>query len=145
MKKAIIESGIESVNFFSLDKNIFPEGKNHVSLESFSKFEINIYFAKYENGLFSTDSNNIETVILNNDQSKKIEIDLSILLADSKKILVKFEFFNFNAICLFASYCLGKKPLKVNLSEGKPERITAFISAEGPGSTVKERFSLIHF
>lgn len=75
LKKAIIESGIESVNFFSLDKNIFPEGKNHISLESFSKFEINIYFAKYENGLFSIDSNNIETVILNNDQSKKIEID----------------------------------------------------------------------
>ncbi len=47
------------------------------------------------------------------------------------------------AIFLFASCCFGKNPLKENLSEGKPERITAFMSAEAPGRTVKERLSLM--
>ena len=41
------------------------------------------------------------------------------------------------AIFLFASYCLGKNPLNRNLSDGKPERIIAFITDEVPETTVK--------
>lgn len=75
LKKAILESGIDTVTFFSLDKNIFPEGETNITLESFSKFELDVHLAKYEGGSFSVNSNKIETVILNNDQSKQIEID----------------------------------------------------------------------
>ena len=69
---------------------------------------------------------------------------LLILFPDSKKIFVTSQFCNFIAIFLFASCCFGKNPLKENLSDGKPERINALITADGPGRTVKEMPSLIH-
>ena len=76
--------------------------------------------------------------------SAKIEIVLLILFADSKKIFVVSEFCIFIAMFLFASDFFGKNPLNENLSAGKPERITALITADGPGRTVKAIFSLMH-
>ena len=86
----------------------------------------------------------IAILVFGSSTSENISIVLKTLFADSKKIFVILLFLRPIAIFLFASLFFGKNPLKENLSVGKPERMAAFITAEGPGSTVKEISSLIH-
>lgn len=76
--KLIRNAGFE-VAFISPNKNLFGEEKKKVDLISHSKFDVSISLTKIENGkIFSaTDNKEIDFVILNNDQSVKMDIDWS--------------------------------------------------------------------
>lgn len=73
LKKAIIESGIENCFFISLDQNLFLNGLT-LKLETASKFDIDIFLARIESNFCYVNDVKIENIILNNDQSKPIDI-----------------------------------------------------------------------
>ncbi len=76
LKKAIIESGVESCDFISLDGNIF-DGHSTIKLQSASKFDIEVHKAILDSGQIRIKSQNqdFDVIILNNDQSSPIELD----------------------------------------------------------------------
>ena len=73
--KIIRDSGLE-VSFISFDETIF-NGEEKLNLLSHSKFDIQIDKAQLSDGLIKTSDKNFDMIILNNDQSKLIEVDWS--------------------------------------------------------------------
>ncbi len=71
--KILRDAGLE-VSFISFDENIF-NGEERINLLSFSKFDLQIDKAKIVDGMIQTSSDKLDVVILNNDQSKPIELD----------------------------------------------------------------------
>tara|TARA_R110000868_G_scaffold86182_8_gene241741 strand:- start:5136 stop:6344 length:1209 start_codon:yes stop_codon:yes gene_type:complete len=62
-----------NVSFISFDETIF-DGKDSLNLISFSKFDVEIVKAKIVDGLIHGSSGPLDAVILNNDQSKPIDL-----------------------------------------------------------------------
>lgn len=79
LKKAIKESGVKNIFFISLENDLFSE-ENKLLLESFSKFDIEIHLAEIKDHQFFVKNIKIDNVILNNDQSKQIEINWNKIL-----------------------------------------------------------------
>ena len=62
-----------------MDSSLFEDESSKVTLETFSKFEIDIYLASIKNSVVNIDclNKNLEFVLLNNDQSSKISVNWS--------------------------------------------------------------------
>ncbi len=76
LKKALIDAGFPDVKFISFDTDLF-EGASKISLESFSHFEVEVYLAKKEEDKIYIDEAEQDFVILNNDQSEKMDISFN--------------------------------------------------------------------
>jgi len=74
LKKAIIESGVENCFFISLDQDLFTDN-TPLKLETASKFEIEVHHASLQSNFFYMGNVKLDNVVLNNDQSKPIEIN----------------------------------------------------------------------
>jgi glutamate--cysteine ligase len=76
LKKALLESGIEKVDFISFDATLFPDGPV-LELVTASQFDIQVHLAKTSAKCITVNDEPINIVILNNDQSKPIDINWS--------------------------------------------------------------------
>ena len=74
LRKAIQDSGIERVEFISFDSSLFEKNADVLKLETASKFDISIYPAQMAGDIISVSNLILDVIILNNDQSKPIDI-----------------------------------------------------------------------
>ena len=74
LRKAILEAGVNECHFISFDDHLFKD-KRSIELETFSKFLISINRAEIKSNQIRINDISLDYVILNNDQSKPIDID----------------------------------------------------------------------
>ena len=78
LKKSIEDIGAK-VFIISMDSGLFEDESSKVTLETFSKFEIDVYLSSIKNSFVYIDylDKDLEFVLLNNDQSSRISLDWS--------------------------------------------------------------------
>ncbi len=74
LQKSLSDAGFE-VYFLGLDKVLFENDEDKISLISHSKFEIEIHNAKVNDGLLFAGETELDLCILNNDQSNPLDIE----------------------------------------------------------------------
>ena len=76
LQKSIRDAGYDNVSIVSFDDNLFENG-DKLELETASHFTLDVYKASINDQLIFADDTPIDFLIMNNDQSEKIDIDFN--------------------------------------------------------------------
>ena len=78
LQKSIRDAGYDNVSIVSFDDNLFENG-DKLELETASHFTLDVYKASIHDQLIFADDRPIDFLIMNNDQSEKIDIDFNVV------------------------------------------------------------------